>query len=146
MSDATNIDYDLEMQKINDELAALEREKLSLPEPTSWAELTKSGALKKVQEADARRGFIPRLQRAARVRKLELEIGKHEKAVAEMEKRQEEIYEELEPKRQQLIELQTQVNILGGEHTQGLHRIQERQRRIREAQRAINNIHGGLDG
>jgi chromosome segregation ATPase len=132
-----------EIDALDRQVAELEAEEAGLPTTLSWKELQESGALQKVEEADRRRGVIPRMLTAARVRRLELEIQKHEQAIADLEARQEEIYTELEPKRQQLLELQQEVAILGNEHIQSLHRADDKRRRISALRREIDNLQAG---
>jgi DNA repair exonuclease SbcCD ATPase subunit len=98
------IDKDLE--EIDRQVAALEAEKAGMPAPVTWDELQEAGTLRQVEQAELRRGVIPRMLRAARVKRLQLELERLEKRLAPIIKEQEESYERREELKAQIQELE----------------------------------------
>lgn len=101
-------DLDHEIAEIDRRVAELEAEKAGLPEPLSWDELMQAGALQQVEQAELRKGVIPRMLRAAKVKRLQLELVRLERRLEPITAEQEQAYERREKLNAQILQLQEQ--------------------------------------
>jgi hypothetical protein len=76
-----------QMAELDSEIAAPEAEQETPPRVLSWSEIDET-MLGKLEAAERRRGILPRLITAAKVRRLELERAKYERAMEPLEKQQ----------------------------------------------------------
>jgi chromosome segregation ATPase len=108
MSKSKVRDLDHEIDELDRQVAQLEAEKAGLPEPLSWDELMQAGAVQQVEQAELRRGVIPRMLRAARTKRLQLELARLERRLEPIVAEQEQAYERREELGAQIRELQEQ--------------------------------------
>jgi hypothetical protein len=131
-----------EIAELDAEVANLEREKAGLLKVLSWDDLQHSGALKKLEEAETRRRVLPKVQRAARAKRLQLEIRKHKKHLEPIYDQQAQAWNRLEEARQEKARLtQVEADEYNAWHSYHV-RIETLERRIREATRALHELEG----
>lgn len=136
MSD--KIEQDLEA--IDYEIAVMEAEKAGMPPVPTWDQLQEAGALRELQEREARRGVLPHLIRAAKIKKLELERARHERAMEPLQETMERTHARGEELRAELIRVQEELNIVHSEHHDAFWRFQSKERRCNEIAREIARL------
>jgi chromosome segregation ATPase len=109
-----NKSVDDEIAELDRQLTKLEAEKVDLPAPVTWDELQEAGALKQIEQAEIRRGVIPRLLRAGREKRLQLQLER-------LEQKKEPVGQELEKHWSRRERLQEQIQELEAERGQAQH-------------------------
>ncbi len=115
------------------------------PAEIGWDELVANSA-KYAQELEARerrRGILPRLITAAKIKRLELQREQWGKEIEPLKAERDKAYERLEAARAKLIEAQGERNLAQGawSHARGL--IQSREDRIRAINRELRELQEG---
>jgi chromosome segregation ATPase len=130
-----------QMAELDSEIAALEAEQETPPRVLSWSEIDET-MLGKLEAAERRRGILPRLITAAKVRRLELERAKYERAMEPLEKQQLEACERSEKLRVKLHKLQEELNDAHQDHHDATWRLDGYRRRDGEIAREIAALRG----
>jgi hypothetical protein len=133
-------DIAADIDELDRQVAELEAEKAGLPTPVSWDELQEAGALQRVEETERRRGIIPRLLDAAKVKRLQLELERLERRLEPIAEEQAQAYKELEETRLQVLELQEKQGRAQHAYSHATMRRQKvegEQRRVRQQLREI---------
>jgi hypothetical protein len=131
-----------DIARIDHELAELEREKAGLPPVPTWEQLQEAGAVQELQAREARRGVLPHLIKATRVKRLELQRRKYEDQIAELDEQRTEGYERLEAAREARSKAAEAENEAYSTWYDAHWRIQSYEGHIREINGQISNIKG----
>ncbi len=128
---------DAEIEK----LEAEERETNSPARALTWEEV-QSGATEDLTRREARRGILPRLVVAAKVKRLQLRRERYEQEAEPFRKACEEAHERLQKATAKRLEAIEEENLAradyGGAHT----RVMSREQRVKEANREIRELRG----
>ncbi len=135
-----SIDLDKELQNLRAEHDALLAEESGPPPVPTWQQLQDSGAVVSLERQVSRRSILGHLKRANQIRQKELEIAQYERRLEPLHAEQEAAYPALEAKRAELTQLQQRVNVMGGEFSQRLYKIQEFERRVRLLHKEIAEL------
>jgi hypothetical protein len=143
---ATGRDLDREIDALDQQIAALEAEEAGLPPVPTWDDLQSSGAIQELQEQTARRGVLPYLKRAAKIKRLELRLAKEESETAPLRELQEQTYERLEAAQSEKLRAEEALGSARAAHSDTTMRIQTRETRIRHISAEIQRLRGDRHG
>jgi chromosome segregation ATPase len=136
-------DIDREREELDRQVAKLEAEKAGLPEPLSWDELQQAGALQRVEEAERRRGVIPKLLAAARIKRSQLQLSRlaadKEPVNADIEK----LYAQKEALHEQIRDLETERGQIHHAWSNARFRLQRIEEDERATRRQLRELGGG---
>jgi hypothetical protein len=134
-----------EEKKMDGEISRLEAEQAELNSPAralTWAEI-EAGAVEDLEKRERRRGIVPRLITAAKVRRLEIRRERYEAEAVPFRKRREEAHESLEAATAKRLEAVEEENLARADYGGDAHaRVTSREQRIKEANREIRALRG----
>ncbi len=133
-----------EEKKMDGEVARLEAEQAGLDGPASaltWEEV-QSGAAGELEARERRRGILPRLIVAAKVRRLEVRREGYEAELGPLRERREKAHERLEAARAKRLEAAEEENAGRAEYSDAHLRVEGREARIKETDREIRRLRG----
>ncbi len=133
-----------EEQAMDKEIEALEQEARELEAPArllTWDEI-KAGATEDLEKRERRRGLLPRLITAAKVKRLELARERYEQEAEPLRKLREEAYEKLEAARTKRLSAVEEENVARAHYGDAHMRIESRERRTQEIDKEIRELRG----
>lgn len=133
-----------EEHKMDTEIARLEAERQELESPAripTWEEI-EAGAVEDLERRERRRGILPRLIVAAKVKRLELRRERYEREAEPLRKTREEAHERLQEAARKRLEAVEAENAARYEWTDALRRIESREQRIKETNWEIRVLRG----
>lgn len=133
-----------EERRMDAEIQRLEAERADLESPARalrWEEV-QAGAAEDLERRERRRGIVPRMITAAKVRRLELQRERHQAEMEPHQKRREEAFEKLEAARAKRWEAVEEENVARYEYGDANARVASREQRIKEANREIRALRG----
>jgi chromosome segregation ATPase len=123
-----------------------EQRDLESPAPAlTWEEI-QAGAMKDLEGRERRRGILPRLIAAAKIRRLEIRRERQEAEIGPLREAREEArtrLEEAQAKRQEAQELETRAQV---EHGDARMRLRYAQGFLDETERELRALKGGSPG
>ncbi len=131
-----------EEREMDEEIQRLEAERLELEGPASVLSWDQIQAGEDLDKRERRRGLLPRLITAARIKRLELKRQRHEAEIEPLQTRREKAHARLEKasaKRQEVIE---EENAARYEYGDASSRIASREMHIRAINREIRELRG----
>ncbi len=131
-----------EEREMDKEIERLEAERLELEGPASvlsWDQIQNGEDLDK---RERRRGLLPRLITAAKVKRLELRRERYEAQIKPLEERQRAAHEQLEAATAKRLEAVEEENAARFEYGDAFSRIQSREMHIRAITREIRELKG----
>lgn len=133
-----------EEHKMDAEIQRLEAEQRELESPAripTWEEI-QAGTAEDLERRERRRGIVPRMITAAKVRRLELQRERYQAEMEPHQKRREEAFEKLEAARAKRWEAVEEENVARYEYGDANARVASREQRIKEANREIRALRG----
>ncbi|MDP9479060.1 MAG: hypothetical protein M3R38_25840 [Actinomycetota bacterium] len=133
-----------EEKKMNVEIEKLEAEERETNSPArglTWAEI-EAGAAEDLEKRERRRGILPRLITAARVRRLEVRRERYEAEMEPFLKKREEAYERRQAATAKRLEAVEEENAARADYGDANARVMSREQRIKEANREIRALRG----
>ena len=133
-----------EERKMDGEIERLEAERGELEAPAralTWDEI-QAGAAEDLERREQRRGILPRLIVAAKVKRLELRRERYEREIEPLQKLRAEAHaklEAVEAKRLQAVEEEEEARC---EYGDAYTRIESRERRVKALDREIRELRG----
>ncbi len=133
-----------EEKKMDAEISRLEAERGELDSPAralTWDEI-QAGAAEDLEKRERRRGILPTLLRAAKVRRLELRRERHRQEAEPFRKKREEAHERLQAATAKRLEAVEEENAARYDYGDANARVESRERRVKEAAREIKALRG----
>ncbi len=133
-----------EERKMDAEISRLEAEQREIDSPArvlTWDEI-QAGASEDLEKREIRRGIIPTLITAAKIRRLELRRERHEAEMEPFLKKREEAYERLQKATAKRLEAVEEENLARADYGDAHARVTSREQRIKEAGREIRALRG----
>ncbi len=133
-----------EEKRMDAEIEKLEAEERETNDPArvpTWNAI-QAGAVVDLEKRERRRGIIPTLITAAKVRRLEIRRERLEAELVPLREAQQEAYERMEAARTKRILAAEEENAARGPYSDATMRIEGRERRIKEADREIHALRG----
>ena len=136
-------DVEQEIATLDGEIKRLQAEQaeLEVPAPLSWDEI-QAVAAEELVSREARRGIVPRLITAAKIKRLELERRKVEREMTPFEERLTSAYEKQEKALAKLHKAQEELNHARGDWHDANLRLEKKQRRIKEISAELAELRG----
>ncbi len=133
-----------EEKKMDREITCLEAERTDLESPAripTWEEI-QSGAAEDLEKREARRGILPRLIAAAKVRRLQIRQARYEAEMEPFLKKREEAHERLQKATAKRLEAIEEENLARAHYGDAHTRVMSREQRVKEADREIRELRG----
>lgn len=130
-----------EERRMDAEIEKLEAEQRELESPArvpTWDEI-QAGA-EDLEKRERRRGILPRLIAAAKVRRLQIRRERYEAELAPLSRARDEAYERLEAARTKRILATEEENAARFPYSDAQARVEGRERRIKEVDREIREL------
>jgi chromosome segregation ATPase len=133
---------------MDEEIARLEAEHAELegpPQEISWDELVAKSAKyeRELEARERRRGILPRLITAAKVKRLELQREQWARQIEPLEAERDAAYERMEAAEAKLHEAHRERGLAQEVWSDARWRIQSREQRIRAIDREMRELRGG---
>ena len=138
----TSVEEDL--ARMDETIRTLEAEQVeleNLPAPLTWDEI-QAGATTQLEAREARRGILPTLITAAKIKRLELERRKVEREMTPFEERLTSAYEKQEKALAKLHKAQEELNHARGDWHDVNLRLEKKQRRTKQINAEIQKLKG----
>ena len=135
------------IQHMDEEIARLEAERAELerpPQEIGWDELVAKSAKyeRELEARERRRGILPRLITAAKIKRLELQREQWEREIGPLEAERDAAYERIEAAEATLREARKEKGLAEGVWSDARWRIQSRRDRIQAIDREIRELKG----
>ncbi len=133
-----------EERTMDGEISRLEAERGELESPAralTWEEI-QAGATEDLEKREARRGVLPRMIVAAKVKRLQIRQQRYEAEMEPFLKKREEAYESLQKATAKRLEAIEEEGAARGEYSDAHVRVTSHEQRIKEADREIRALRG----
>jgi len=133
-----------EEREMDKEIERLEAEARELEAPArafTWDEI-RAGATEDLERRERRRGILPRLLTAAKVKRLEIRRERYEREGEPLHKSRDEAYEKLEAARTKRLEAIEEENAARYEYSDAFQRTQGHEKRMKAIDREIRELRG----
>lgn len=131
-----------EERKVDEAIQQLEDEQRELEAPANLPSWDQIQAGEDLDKRERRRGLLPRLIAAARIKKLELQRERYEAEIKPLEVAQREAHEQLEAATAKRLQALEEENAARFEYGDAFSRIQSREQRIKLVDREIRELRG----
>jgi predicted negative regulator of RcsB-dependent stress response len=108
--------------------------------------LQDAGVVRELEAREARRGVLPLLLRAARIKKLELQLSRQERELKPLQQRRERAYEAMEKARGEKLAAEEALGEATGVWSDANIRVQSHETRMRHLNRELNALKGVNNG
>ena len=133
-----------EEREMDAEISRLEAERTELESPVrvlTWEEI-QAGAAEDLERREGRRGILPRLITAAKVRRLQIRRDRHEREAEPLRKLREDAHARLEAATAKRLEATEEENAARFDYSDANFRVESREERAREIEREIRALRG----
>ncbi len=133
-----------EERKMDEEIERLEAEARELEVPAralTWDEI-QAGAGEDLDKQERRRGILPRLIIAAKVKRLELRRERYERETEPLRKQREEAYARLEKAKAKRLQAEDEEKMALYEYSDAFQQVQGQEKRLKAVDREIRELRG----